>query len=196
MLEHFVTVADGSAEVAYTKLKALMAPFVLRRKKVDALHQMLPPKTSEVVRLPFDTVSQDIYDGILSEFANSKKIDQRAYSNIYTQLRKASNNPLLLRTRWKDAASVNQLVKWTMANDYWGTNKSLTEDLVRSEVREAASQASRKGGMFVTLERCSSFAPRQRRPQAHCSNLLNLISLVVVVPARQHVRLRHPLHGP
>ena len=134
MLEHFVTVADGSTEVAYTKLKALMAPFVLRRKKVDALHQMLPPKTSKVVRLPFDAVSQNIYDGILSTFADSKKMDQKTYSNVYTQLRKAANNALLLRTRWNDVDSVNKLVKWTMANDYWGSNKSLTEDLVRSQV--------------------------------------------------------------
>eukprot|EP00429_Kryptoperidinium_foliaceum_P025135 CAMPEP_0176155778 /NCGR_PEP_ID=MMETSP0120_2-20121206/79614_1 /TAXON_ID=160619 /ORGANISM="Kryptoperidinium foliaceum, Strain CCMP 1326" /LENGTH=75 /DNA_ID=CAMNT_0017492961 /DNA_START=16 /DNA_END=239 /DNA_ORIENTATION=- len=43
MLRHFVD--EGSDEqVAYTKLKTLFAPFVLRRKKVDVIAQLLPPK--------------------------------------------------------------------------------------------------------------------------------------------------------
>ena len=49
MLDHFVTLSEektssSSERDAYTKLKQLLAPFVLRRRKVNVLSQMLPPK--------------------------------------------------------------------------------------------------------------------------------------------------------
>lgn len=47
MLEHFVSMdKDASEEHAYRKLKQLLSPFVLRRKKSDVLSQLLPPKVS------------------------------------------------------------------------------------------------------------------------------------------------------
>lgn len=49
MLRHFVSLERGddrSDEAAYTKLKQLFAPFVLRRRKEDALQQLLPPKVT------------------------------------------------------------------------------------------------------------------------------------------------------
>lgn len=52
MLQHFVSI-EGSdlskgdaSEAAYKKLKQLFAPFVLRRRKVDALKQLMPEKVS------------------------------------------------------------------------------------------------------------------------------------------------------
>lgn len=95
---------------------------------------MLPSKTVEVVHIPFDSVSKGIYNNILATQAGAKKMDQRAAAHLFTQLRKAANSPLLLRTRWIDKESVDVLVKWTMACDYWGNDRSLTEDLVRSQV--------------------------------------------------------------
>lgn len=57
MLEHFVTLskeAQNSAEsTAFTKLKQLLAPFVLRRRKITVLSQLLPPK----VRLSYFWIS-------------------------------------------------------------------------------------------------------------------------------------------
>lgn len=58
MLDYFVTlesadtkrqlngVIENPSEHAYQKLKQLFAPFVLRRRKVDVLGQLIPPKVS------------------------------------------------------------------------------------------------------------------------------------------------------
>lgn len=46
MLQHFVNIegSGGSDRDAYAKLKHLFAPFVLRRRKMDVLSQLIPPK--------------------------------------------------------------------------------------------------------------------------------------------------------
>ena len=44
MLDHFVTLSGENESDAYAKLKQLLAPFILRRRKVDVLSQLLPPK--------------------------------------------------------------------------------------------------------------------------------------------------------
>lgn len=65
MLQHFVSLEssdlskDDANEAAYKKLKQLFAPFVLRRRKVDALKQLLPPKVSSDC-LTFTRVNDDI----------------------------------------------------------------------------------------------------------------------------------------
>lgn len=52
MLQHFVSLEtsdlskDDADVEAYRKLKQLFAPFVLRRRKADALKQLLPEKVS------------------------------------------------------------------------------------------------------------------------------------------------------
>jgi SWI/SNF-related matrix-associated actin-dependent regulator 1 of chromatin subfamily A len=56
MLEHFVRLERSgehkdsivSEDDAYRKLKQLLAPFVLRRKKDEVLSQIIPPKVSFV----------------------------------------------------------------------------------------------------------------------------------------------------
>ena len=55
MLQHFVNLestsknndTEDSHAKAYSKLKQLFAPFVLRRRKCDVLNQILPPKVSK-----------------------------------------------------------------------------------------------------------------------------------------------------
>jgi SNF2 family DNA or RNA helicase len=53
MLQHFVSLEssnieteDNANEAAYRNLKQLFAPFVLRRRKIDVLNQIMPPKVS------------------------------------------------------------------------------------------------------------------------------------------------------
>ena len=52
MLQHFVSLEssdlskDDASEAAYKKLKQLFAPFVLRRRKLDVLKQIMPEKVS------------------------------------------------------------------------------------------------------------------------------------------------------
>ena len=56
MLHYFVSMEGGknasvsSEEAAYSKLKQLFAPFVLRRRKEDVMNQILPPKVRKNVR--------------------------------------------------------------------------------------------------------------------------------------------------
>jgi len=123
---------------AYAKLKNLMAPFVLRRKKEIALKQMLPSKTSKLELVPFCPSSKTLYNSILTDHAahlsGEKKMKENEAKNVFFNLRKAANNPLLLRTRWKEEEDVKYLIKWTMANNYFGTDHSLTDDLVRSQL--------------------------------------------------------------
>ena len=58
MLEYFVHLEGGvggdeNTDNAYQKLKQLFAPFVLRRKKSDVLNQIMPPKVSLTIELPY-----------------------------------------------------------------------------------------------------------------------------------------------
>ena len=64
MLEYFVSVQEGEKSKsndgrggdaqAYRKLKQLLAPFCLRRRKEECLKQIMPEKTRVVLKVPFD----------------------------------------------------------------------------------------------------------------------------------------------
>ena len=98
-----------------------MAPFVLRRKKEIALKQMLPSKTSKLELVPFCPSSKTLYNSILTDHAahlsGEKKMKENEAKNVFFNLRKAANNPLLLRTRWKEEEDVKYLIKWTMVRN-------------------------------------------------------------------------------
>jgi len=137
---------SGVDEDCYFQLKQLLAPFVLRRKKVDVLSQLLPPKKRKVEFVPFDEVSRKIYDSVLSETASNlkslsskntkkaKESNKRAYANTYVKMRKAANHPLLLRTRWTEPSEIEPLAEVLYENEYYGTDASCTLKLVREQL--------------------------------------------------------------
>jgi SWI/SNF-related matrix-associated actin-dependent regulator of chromatin subfamily A containing DEAD/H box 1 len=102
MLAHFVSLeGSGTDETAYEKLKQLFAPFVLRRTKADVLHQVLPAKLHKVDFVQLNPTSRKLYDSLLSEHVRAKKAGSAAAKDhLFTQLRKASHHPLLLRSRY------------------------------------------------------------------------------------------------
>ena len=48
----------------------------------------------------------------------------------------AANHPLLLRNRWEDKKAISKLSKILHQQEYFGTDKSCTIELVKNEVRK------------------------------------------------------------
>ena len=101
MLQHFVSLENNKDErAAYAKLKQLFSPFVLRRRKEDVLSQILPPKERQVELVEITQPARQIYDSIIARHLQAKpKRGSADYEHLFTQLRKAAHNPLMLRTR-------------------------------------------------------------------------------------------------
>ncbi len=116
MLEHFVSIKggkSGSDEVAYDKLKQLFSPFVLRRRKVDVLSQVMPPKKQKVELVDLDPTARTVYDSLLSNHIQAKRQGGSASKDhLFTQLRKAAHHPLLLRTRYLSASEKEHLTTY------------------------------------------------------------------------------------
>lgn len=143
MLEYFVHLegdGEGDDAKAYRKLKQLFAPFVLRRKKIDVLGQILPPKTRHVEIVPMDGPTRLAYDSVLSDHVKlrAQKISgvtkAAASKNLFTTLRKAANHPLLLRNRFLSAEEKEKLAHLFMDYGWFGNDASLTLQLVRNEL--------------------------------------------------------------
>ena len=88
-----------------------------------------------------------MYDGILSAHLDRKNngtavkpfnaiFDNQACKNIFTQLRKAANHPLLLRTRHTSEKEIKHLSHQLLLNGYFGRDASCTIDLVRKELEQ------------------------------------------------------------
>jgi SWI/SNF-related matrix-associated actin-dependent regulator of chromatin subfamily A containing DEAD/H box 1 len=103
---------DGYA-AAYKKLKQLFSPFVLRRRKVDVLSQIMPPKERTVEFVTLNEASRAVYDSVLYNHINAKKKrgtgSNSGTDHLFTQLRKAAHHPLLLRTRYTSATEKEHL---------------------------------------------------------------------------------------
>lgn len=119
MLQHFVQLENsshghGSSQFsAYSKLKQLFAPFVLRRRKQDVLGQILPAKIYQVERVKLDERARTIYNGIIENHLKAKLNKTKGASDhLFTTLRKAANHPLLLRTRYTSPVEINHLSEW------------------------------------------------------------------------------------
>eukprot|EP00980_Cylindrotheca_fusiformis_P006070 scaffold1306_cov100-Cylindrotheca_fusiformis.AAC.4 len=116
MLQHFVEhelmMEGGDEAQAYKKLKQLFAPFVLRRKKSDVISQLLPPKEQVVEFVDLDPSGRTIYENILAAHVNKNGASSAAIGeHLFTNLRKAANHPLLLRTRHTSPAEIDRLTE-------------------------------------------------------------------------------------
>ncbi|KAI5786379.1 SNF2 family N-terminal domain-containing protein [Peziza echinospora] len=102
------------------KAKAMMTPFVLRRKKQQVLGKHLPEKTTRVEYCELSPQQKEIYDEEVSHAkdaiearANGKK-PNKATSNLLMQLRKAAIHPFLFRrhfTNEKVVEMANAIIK-------------------------------------------------------------------------------------
>ena len=145
MLQHFVSLKQqeaSSSENVYRKLKQLLAPFVLRRRKNECLKQLIPEKTRRLELVPFDKSSQKVYDSILASHIQAKQNgdiidDASAKNNLFTKLRKAANHPLLLRTRHCSKEGIEHLVHHLHMYGYFGSVETATDkrELIRRELK-------------------------------------------------------------
>uniref|UniRef100_A0A6S8ED22 Helicase n=1 Tax=Aureoumbra lagunensis TaxID=44058 RepID=A0A6S8ED22_9STRA len=108
------------------ELKSAMAPFVLRRTKTEVL-DTLPPKVVHTQILNLDLEQRDIYENILRRNTLTAQNSQ----NLFTELRKAANHPLLLRHRY-DEKSLNTIIQTCLFESHFGT--SATETMIRNEL--------------------------------------------------------------
>ena len=96
---------DGTARGLVERLRVLMDPFVLRRRKVDVLGELVP-KMDHVHMIDVGSAQRRIYDGILQrcrrERSANRKLEGRVINSLFTELRKAANHPLLVRSRVSD----------------------------------------------------------------------------------------------
>jgi SWI/SNF-related matrix-associated actin-dependent regulator 1 of chromatin subfamily A len=148
MLEHFVHLeaAEGGDAAAYKKLKQLFAPFVLRRKKSDVLSQIMPPKTRKVDVVDMDEATSSVYNTILSNAVKGgtettchellKFKNMTAQKHLFTELRKAANHPLLLRTRYLDEKDINDLSLRLLNYNYFGSDATCTLQLVKNQLEK------------------------------------------------------------
>lgn len=142
MLRYFVEMEGGDVKddnAAYRKLKQLFAPFVLRRRKEDVLSQILPPKTRRLESVPFDEATRNVYESILEDHVKRQRsgdLDVSAQQHLFTQLRKAANHPLLLRTRNRSRDAVKHLTTRFFEYGYFGRDSSCTAKHVEQELEK------------------------------------------------------------
>lgn len=155
MLDQFVTLEQNNNKVtgtvkttssgrsaednrnAYRKLKQLLGPFVLRRRKSDVLKQLIPPKTKRVEFVPFDDATRNVYQSILSshvEAVKNRKDTVARQKNLFCELRKAANHQLLLRSRHNTLSEIDELSKLLFSLGYFGRNSTCTLHLVKKEI--------------------------------------------------------------
>jgi SWI/SNF-related matrix-associated actin-dependent regulator of chromatin subfamily A containing DEAD/H box 1 len=118
MLKHFVDEKSERGDDhrnAYTKLKQLFAPFVLRRKKEEVLGQLLPPKERKTEFVDLGPSARAMYDSIIKQHLSKKKkgsvMTAAIGDHVFTNLRKAAHHPLMLRTRHTSHAEKEHLVE-------------------------------------------------------------------------------------
>eukprot|EP00557_Chaetoceros_sp_GSL56_P008894 CAMPEP_0176504702 /NCGR_PEP_ID=MMETSP0200_2-20121128/16084_1 /TAXON_ID=947934 /ORGANISM="Chaetoceros sp., Strain GSL56" /LENGTH=1147 /DNA_ID=CAMNT_0017904171 /DNA_START=49 /DNA_END=3492 /DNA_ORIENTATION=+ len=143
MLEYFVRLeaidkkqgnVHISQEEAYARLKQLLAPFVLRRRKDEVLGQWLPPKNRSVEWVPFDEQARLIYDSILAKHLQNS--DTSNNTHVFTSLRKAANHILLLRTRHTSPEAIQHLSEMLYMYGYFGRDTTCTLALVQKELEK------------------------------------------------------------
>lgn len=118
------------------KAKAMMTPFVLRRKKQQVLGKHLPEKTTRVEYCELNGIQRGLYD---AEIAAAKeaiearavgKKPTKASSNLLMQLRKAAIHPFLFRRHFTDA-TIKKMSKAIMKEDAYKNNDAtyIEEDM-------------------------------------------------------------------
>ncbi|MBR0137993.1 MAG: SNF2 helicase associated domain-containing protein, partial [Erysipelotrichaceae bacterium] len=75
-----VKITRDKDEVTSARLKEMIAPFILRRKKMDVLSD-LPEKIEEIIRVQFDSQQQKLYDSqVLKMTSKLKETNSDAFS--------------------------------------------------------------------------------------------------------------------
>jgi SWI/SNF-related matrix-associated actin-dependent regulator 1 of chromatin subfamily A len=94
-------------------------------------------KTRVVDWVPFDDITRNRYDFILASHLQSKENDTASgRKHLFTELRKAANHPLMLRTRHTSESEIEHLSKYLFMYGYFGNHETCTQHLVKNELEK------------------------------------------------------------
>lgn len=118
------------------KAKAMMTPFVLRRKKQQVLGKHLPEKTTRVEYCELTKIQKELYDSEISaakdaiEARSAGERPTKAPSNLLMQLRKAAIHPFLFRRHFTDSI-IKKMSREIMKEETYRDNdaKYIEEDM-------------------------------------------------------------------
>ncbi|KAG7726272.1 hypothetical protein KL933_003714 [Ogataea haglerorum] len=136
------------SQQAITNARAMMAPFVLRRKK-DQVMQHLPAKHHHIEYCDLDEYQKDVYQQEIQKAREAKAERERrklmspdelrklpkasmslSASNVVMQLRKAALHPLLFRTHYQDSKLKKMSRDIMKSDDYYNANREyIFEDM-------------------------------------------------------------------
>ena len=126
---------DGGAKGLVERIRVLMDPFVLRRRKADVLGELVP-KVDRVHMIDAGAAQRRIYDGVLErwrrERSATRKLEGRAITSLFTELRKAANHPLLVRSRVSDR-ELGELASELHRREHFGDQ--CTREMVLKELQ-------------------------------------------------------------
>jgi len=109
-----------------------MQPFVLRRTKADVLSELMP-KTQRTVRLQMGRAHKECYDSIIARWQTEKAallaggLSKRSINNVFTELRKAANHPLLVRARFTTQLLIQEVAPFLHRVGHFGGSASLQQ---------------------------------------------------------------------
>jgi len=103
MLTYFDESKNNSVVNHTQRIREALRPFVLRRLKADVLAQ-LSPKLEETEMLEMIESQDRAYQRIVKSFRKKNESDEDSSSHFFSQLRKAANHPLLVRTYFGKSA--------------------------------------------------------------------------------------------
>lgn len=129
-----------------TRIKSILGPFILRRMKLDVMHQ-LAPKTHHVRYVFMGAEQSETYKEAINEYRTASQarvtkpsmkesnsigfLPKRQISNYFTQFRKIANHPLLVRRIYSDE-DVGRIAKMLYPQGVFGfecTIEKATQEL-------------------------------------------------------------------
>jgi SWI/SNF-related matrix-associated actin-dependent regulator 1 of chromatin subfamily A len=131
------------------RVKRVMQPFVLRRTKADVLSELMP-KTQRTVRLQMGRAHKECYDSIIARWQTEKAallaggLSKRSINNVFTELRKAANHPLLVRARFTTQLLTEEVGPFLHRVGHFGGSASLQQARPPPPQREIARDRERE----------------------------------------------------
>ncbi len=147
LLQRLFSNCSGENSSNLCKIKSIIEPFVLRRKKCNVLHDM-PQKNEKIIYCPMNEAQRKI-NAMLYE----KNLNSLSY-NVNIQLRKAACHPLLFRNEYSDEKLLTVCKKLVSELEYssYGSSDELYTELWDSasdyEIHQMCKRYSKRLGSF------------------------------------------------
>lgn len=153
LLKRLFTSHSGENASNISKIKKIIEPFVLRRKKCDVLQEM-PQKNEQIVYCPMNESQKKI--NAMLQLKNSNC----SFYNVNIQLRKAACHPLLFRNEYSNETLLSICKKLVSELEYssYCSSEDLYNDLCDSasdyEIHQLCKRYSKRLGSFCLPVSC------------------------------------------